>query len=403
VLAEADSPLGPFKEIKAPWFDPGRQTIDAHVFRDDDGQLYLYAVQLGRPFNILVRKLDSTTLAPSAEATFCIRPTEKWEGDTVNEGPFVVKHDGAYFLTYSAHGFDDPDYCVGVATSKSPLGPWKKRADGPILIRPRAGHISGTGHHCFVESPDGKELFIGYHTHQQPAHPSGERELAIDRAHFVDSPAGPTIKIGGPTDTMQPMPSGSPPLVRGQSDELDGKELDRSRWTIFNEDSSHWSLTGGKLVITTQDGDVYRERADLKNLFLQYPPAGDFDVTASIVIKPERNHDQAFVCLWQDHNDYTKLAVVYSDAPKLEVATETDGDYQSQLFDLPSPAEKGVQLRLRRHADQCEYLFSADGQTWKTLATKPMKLIDLRVGIGAASPASDRETTATFDFVHFAR
>src|SRR4051794_10159042 len=65
VLTESDSPLGPFKEIKAPWFDPGKQTIDGHVFRDTDGQLYLYSVQLGKPFQILVRKLDAATLAPS--------------------------------------------------------------------------------------------------------------------------------------------------------------------------------------------------------------------------------------------------------------------------------------------------------------------------------------------------
>jgi hypothetical protein len=49
VLAEGDSPLGPFKEIKAPWFETDRPTIDSHVFRDDDGQLYLYAVYLDQP------------------------------------------------------------------------------------------------------------------------------------------------------------------------------------------------------------------------------------------------------------------------------------------------------------------------------------------------------------------
>jgi hypothetical protein len=49
VLAEGDSPLGPFKEFKAPWFQTDRPTIDSHVFRDDDGQLYLYTVYLDQP------------------------------------------------------------------------------------------------------------------------------------------------------------------------------------------------------------------------------------------------------------------------------------------------------------------------------------------------------------------
>ncbi len=44
VLAEGDSPLGPFKEIKGPWFQSKLCVIDSHVLKDDDGQLYLYYV-----------------------------------------------------------------------------------------------------------------------------------------------------------------------------------------------------------------------------------------------------------------------------------------------------------------------------------------------------------------------
>src|SRR5688500_3106729 len=49
VLAEGDSPLGPFREVKAPWFDASYDTIDGHVLRDSDGQLYLYSVYLPEP------------------------------------------------------------------------------------------------------------------------------------------------------------------------------------------------------------------------------------------------------------------------------------------------------------------------------------------------------------------
>src|SRR4051812_34631731 len=63
VLSEGDSPLGPFHETKAPWFDAGQTTIDSDVFRDDDGQLYLYSVYTGehfdRRFQVNVRKLDA--------------------------------------------------------------------------------------------------------------------------------------------------------------------------------------------------------------------------------------------------------------------------------------------------------------------------------------------------------
>jgi beta-xylosidase len=209
VLSEAASPLGPFHEVKAPWFDDGIPTIDSHVFRDTDGQLYLYAVHLDRPpvkktFEIVVHRLTAD-LTPEKKFTVCLFPDKPWEGKPVSEGPFVQKHDGTYFLTYSTFGYGDPRYRVCLAISKSPLGPWSKVG----VILKRAPGVSGPGHHCFIDSPDGKEMFIVYHEHRDPTHPGGDRVIAIDRAHFVDGPR-PTIKIDGPTLTPQPMPSGSP-------------------------------------------------------------------------------------------------------------------------------------------------------------------------------------------------
>lgn len=210
VLAEGDSPLGPFTEIKAPWFDPGRDTIDSHVFRDNDGKLYLYSVYISNPeskcFEINVRKLNDA-LEPASEKTFCISPTLDWEGEHVNEGPFVVRRGSTYLLTWSANGYTDPNYSVGVATATSPMGPWTKSTAGPILKRTET--VSGPGHHSFIDSPDGKEWFIAYHKHIDPRNPRRGRELAIDRIEFVDGDS-PTIRVTGPTTTPQPMPSGAP-------------------------------------------------------------------------------------------------------------------------------------------------------------------------------------------------
>jgi beta-xylosidase len=212
VLAVGDSPLGPFKEIKAPWYDGvDRPVIDGHVFRDNDGQLYLYTVQLDVPpkhacFEILVRKLDAN-LNPSAETTVCISPTLDWEGEMVNEGPFVLRRGDTYVLTWSANPFWDRNYSVGLATAKSPLGPWTK---SPQPILKPSDHVSGPGHHSFIESPDGKELFIAYHVHRDPKNGKAGRLLAIDRVNWIDVGGIATLKVDGPTHTPQPMPSGAP-------------------------------------------------------------------------------------------------------------------------------------------------------------------------------------------------
>lgn len=224
-VAVADSPAGPFKETKAPMFEIGQAVIDAHVFIDDgadgDGKAYLY-YSLDHSENwkrggrrrseIYVVPLAPDLLSIAGEPTFCFGATQPWEGrhaieDTWNEAPFVFNHNGTYLLMYSARVFSDPLYAVGYATSKSPLGPWTKAADNPILKRTR--RVSGPGHNSVIPSPDGKELFIIYHSHKE-LDGGHDRELNIDRMTITDTADGSVkLRVLGPTRTPQPMPSGA--------------------------------------------------------------------------------------------------------------------------------------------------------------------------------------------------
>jgi beta-xylosidase len=402
VLAESDSPLGPFKDLYAPWWDPQNSVIDSHVFKDDDGKLYLYAVytpdSLRGTFQIRVHTLDDK-LRPSKESTLCITPKHEWEGGMVNEGPFIVKHKGYYLLTYSFNGFQDPNYSVGIAWAKSPTGPWNKTAPGPILTRNWG--VSGPGHHCFIDSPDHKEMFIAYHTHQYIDEPGAPRQLAIDRCKIIEGNP-PTIEVDGPTVSMQPMPSGSPKLVRGESDEFNEAKLDRKRWWIFSEDAKKWSLKNGQLTINTYDGDVFEDRSDLENMFTEYAPFGDFTVTTKVAVKPEKDYEQAFLNIWQDHNNFAKLAVVHSHGGvKLEIGTEVEQKNNSDLHD--APVTDVYWLRIAKKADNYDFSYSTDGQKWANLGNRKLKLIDLRVGFGACSPDSVRSIPASFDFVRISK
>jgi beta-xylosidase len=414
-LAEADSPLGPFKIKQAPWGDLGKTVIDGDVFRDTDGRLYLYYVldaRENRRSEIYVRKLNDDLLSFDGPPAHCIHPEQGWEGTLINEGPFVLKHRGTYYLMYSGNGATDPWYAVGYAAAASPLGPWKKFAGNPILRRTKT--ISGPGHHSVIESPDGKELFIVYHTHQQPSRPTWARQLAIDRLTFQpgDSAGADVIVIKGPTDTPQPMPSGAAPLARGQSDEFDAPDLDRSRWTVFNERPPQWRMADGALRITAQGGDVRGARADLRNLFLTLPPRdGDFSVTTRVRFNPTHAGEQAFLCLWQNHNDFLRLAVTRDDAGtrQFEVATECGGEWTASDFEDKLGDE--LLLRIDVIDGSVRFHVSGDGGKHWTVLSKPTKfnLLAARIGLGAtAGPSATTSATsatsgpqAAFDFLHF--
>jgi len=178
-VAVANHPLGPF-------VDQGvlvKGAIDAHLFRDDDGALYLYYVMLPGGFRILVQPM-ADPLTPKGEAREVIRPAEPWEkrDGHVTEGPWMLKRKGLYYLMYSGSGAMGPDYGIGYATATSPLGPFTKYAGNPIAKR--GDGIFGPGHHCTAEGPDGR-LWLVYHQ-KNTEKIDWDRFLALDPLWFDD-------------------------------------------------------------------------------------------------------------------------------------------------------------------------------------------------------------------------
>src|SRR5437867_532657 len=148
-VAVADRPVGPFKDRSV----LAAEAIDAHLFEDDNGTLYLYYVDLAGGFKIVVQPM-ADPLTRKGEAQVVIRPTEEWEkrSGEVTEGPFMIGHKGVYYLMYSGTGADSPDYGIGYATAKSPLGSFTKYPGNPIAHR--GGAVIGPGHHCVIEGPE---------------------------------------------------------------------------------------------------------------------------------------------------------------------------------------------------------------------------------------------------------
>lgn len=176
-VAVAEGPLGPFND-RGNLVD---RSIDAHLFRDEDGALYLYYVEIEGGFKIKVQPM-ADPLTKKGEPTEVIRPTAAWERKkgAVTEGPWMLKRNGLYHLMYSGSGADGPDYGIGYATAKSPLGPFTKYAGNPIARR--GSGVFGPGHHSVVTAPDGR-LWMAYH--QQNSEKVGwQRFLAIDPLWF---------------------------------------------------------------------------------------------------------------------------------------------------------------------------------------------------------------------------
>ena len=196
-VAVAQGPLGPFEDQKV----LAKGGIDAHLFQDDDGRLYLYYVEIRGGFKILLQPM-SDPLTKDGPVLEIMRPTEPWEkvsGD-VTEGPFMLKRDGTYYLMYSGTGADSPNYGIGYATSESPRGPFKKHSGNPIAHRGEG--IYGPGHHCVIDGPDGK-LWMIYHQKYNDR-TNFRRFLAIDPLWFDNGVIHAKVSRG--TDQPAPKP-----------------------------------------------------------------------------------------------------------------------------------------------------------------------------------------------------
>ncbi|OUJ76278.1 family 43 glycosylhydrolase [Hymenobacter crusticola] len=175
-VAVADKPTGPFKDpLGKPLVPKGQfkgQAIDPMTFVDDDGTAYLYWGQ----GQCHVVKLNPDMVSYDVAAVIEFKPPG------YNEGSFVFKRQGKYYLMWSEYDTRDPRYSVAYATASSPLGPFTKASANPVLHG--QGVVKGAGHHSVVQVPGTDEWFIAYHRFKIPGGNGYNRETCISPMRF---------------------------------------------------------------------------------------------------------------------------------------------------------------------------------------------------------------------------
>lgn len=216
---ESSSPLGPWTNILGKTdavLVPDRYvhnaiTLDPQLFRDDDGQEYLYFGTWGiyKGFGCGVARLNPDwKKGDSAESFFADRKLiENTEITDFFEAPFIFKKDGLYYFTYSSGSCHDDTYRVQYATATNPMGPYTYK--GCILRTNADGTVHGPGHHSILV--DGEDYYIIYHRHNNPHSLHGfHRQLCIDRM---------TFDAEGNINTIAPTHEG--PLVAAKGGAMD--------------------------------------------------------------------------------------------------------------------------------------------------------------------------------------
>lgn len=148
-------------------------SLDATVFENKGKMYYVWAekVSVGPQIsNLYIAEMESGYKLKTVQVMLTT-PDYDWErvGFWVNEGPYVIKHDGKIFMTYSASETGVP-YCVGMLTADEdsdlldPLS-WKKERY-PVLKTDESKEIYGPGHNCFTVDEEGNDIMV-YHARKE--------------------------------------------------------------------------------------------------------------------------------------------------------------------------------------------------------------------------------------------
>jgi sucrose-6-phosphate hydrolase SacC (GH32 family) len=143
IFAVADEPeakfrVGAFTKI----YDPSgeekdRWYINDHTFiRDEDGRWHMFGITHREPAKALDEKFLAHAIAPDLLGPWKkqphVLPRDEKAGETVVWAPYVLRHDGSYWMYYCGGGKDHARYQIRLATSVD-LFHWTRHPVNPMV------------------------------------------------------------------------------------------------------------------------------------------------------------------------------------------------------------------------------------------------------------------------------
>ena len=182
-IAVADNPAGPFKDyLGKPLinkFYNNAQPIDQFVFRDKDGQYYIFYGGWGR-CNVGKLNENFTALVPFSGGMLVKEITPKG----YVEGPTLFIRNGRYYMMWSEGGWTNGTYKVAYGISDNVFGPFERKA---TILEADESIATGAGHHSVINIPGTDEWYIVYHRRPIPNLGRDHRVVCMDRLFFEDN------------------------------------------------------------------------------------------------------------------------------------------------------------------------------------------------------------------------
>lgn len=251
----ADHPLGPWKNMldDKPMiaYDTTKyyHVIDAEAFIDTDGKAYLY---WGSGWDWTNGHCFAAELNDDMNS-FKSAPVEVTPSHYF-EGPFMIKRNNKYYLTYSEGKTIDDTYEVRYAIGNTPLGPFTEADNSLILKTNDSLRVYGPGHHA-IFSFEGKD-YIFYHRHRLPFETGSAyrqmciNELVVDTMNQKINNIIPVRATSFPNLSKTEKSPVLPKSIKASSESAESFNISQisdnsyaTRWQAANADSDVWIMS----------------------------------------------------------------------------------------------------------------------------------------------------------------
>ncbi len=341
----------------------GEEAIDAFVYKDDDGKLYItwkaYGLTHGRDIEILASQMSPDGLSLVGNHFTLTNHELGWQG-AGDEGQCIVKRNGYYYMLYSIGGCCDNrcDYRLMVSRSKNLQSGWEQFPE-PILQG--GDKWLCTGHGTLATTPDGRDFYL-YHAYNATDFEYIGRQGLLDEVVWNQETGWPYFKNGGTPSTMAQVPFSNSEQMR--------ETLFLDDFTTNKNDKLwEWDIDYQKPLFETIGGELHVATSFKGVSFLGTRPlTGNYTMTTEMV--PAEGLSGIGIY----SNQENMLALVSTQSELLLYKVE-NGESEIQTL----PIEIASSLFLKYQAIDGRYIqffWSDNGESWTPFGWAENDVID---------------------------
>lgn len=351
-MATAATATGPYRDLGKPIRCGKYGSIDPYPTRDENGRPYLLFKDDGnafkRPTHIYAQRLTEDGKRVSGTPKKLLRNRPKtWEGQVV-EAPNIVRV-GEYFqLVYAGGLFGGTkgcDYAIGVARSKTLLGPYERFPGNPIIKGGNGWKCPG---HASVYPDASGALHALYHAYRDGSGVIAGRQMISEPASIGGDG---WLKIGD---------NGTPPAFAAGAASLSFKDsfktLDPNwEWPFMRRPGI---ATGGGLAL--RGAALGKSRLDA-GVLARRTSTPNYTATAVVDKRSLRGSGQGGLASFR--NEFESIGVSLG---RSELTVwQRDGGKFKVLATATAPEADVVHLRMVARGDRFGFESSPNGKAWK--------------------------------------